>query len=187
MGDSETSRETVLQQGVEVMRWLISMGATAMVLCGLACSEAWAGEDLEVAIVFYRAGHYVAPINNKIVVADRPFPFYVMVKNTSDRDTELYEKKGSLNPRHLEFEFVDAGGMKTVVRHKEATSTRARGYRMMKSGERIIASVLLHEGEWGNMPELPTDKESEFTVRLMYVNNRKKISSVAYKVTVKVM
>ena len=164
------------------------MIAILAVMCASAVSVASAADGLEVSFALYRAGHYVAPIGNRIIVGDRPFPFYVLVKNASDRAAEIYEKKGELNERHLEFEFVDSKGVKTVVVHKEAPSDRERGgYRMMQPQESQVASVLLHPGSWTLSLTLPTDKDSEFTLRVVYVNKNKRVYSTPYKVTIKAM
>ena len=161
----------------------VSLGVVGLLL---GVSSAMAGEDLAVSFATYRAGHYVAPIGNRIIVGDRPFPFYVLVKNAGDRATEIYEKKGGLNAAHLEFEFTDAKGLKTVVVHKEAPSSRERGgYRMMQPGEQQIASVLINAEEWKLSMSIPADKDSEWSLRVIYVNGKKKIYSVPYKITIK--
>ncbi len=157
-------------------------------LCLGVAGSAIAGEDLEVSFATYRVGHYVAPIDNKIVVGDRPFPFYVVVKNTGDRAAEIYEKKGAIAVAHLEFEFTDAKGIKAVVSHKKAPSTRERGgYRMMQPGEQQIASVLVNAEQWKMSVSIPSDKDSEWTLRVAYVNGGKRIYSQPYKVTIKAM
>jgi hypothetical protein len=166
-------------------KFAMLLGVVGMLL---GVSSAVAGEDLIVSFTQYRAGHYVPPIDNRIVVSDRPFPFYVVIKNTSDRATKVYEKKGELNIKHLEFEFTDAKGVKTLVKHKEPQSDRERGgYRMMPPAEGQVASVLLHAGLWDMSLSIPSDKDSEFTLRVIYVNKKKKVYSVPYKVTVKAM
>lgn len=145
-----------------------------------------AAEDLKVSFATYRAGHYVPPIKNEIVVAARPFPFYVVVKNTGERAAEIFEKKGALDVKHLEFEFTNSKGKKTVVSHKEAPTSRERGgYRMMQPGEFQIASVLLNAEDWKMSVQIPTDKETTWGLRVIYVNGDKRVYSASYKIIVK--
>ena len=171
------------------MKKLVLLLGVGTMLFGLGLVDsATAGEDLTVSFATYRRGHYMAPINNIIVVGDRPFPFYVVVKNTDERATEIYEKKGGVNVRHLEFEFTDAKGVKTIVKHKDAPSARERGgYRMMQPDELQVASVLLNSEEWTMSASIPVDKDSEWGLRVIYVNGDKKVYSALYKVTIKAL
>ena len=158
---------------------------SAVMLCATGWNIARAGESLEVSIAQYRAGHYAAPIDNRIVVGQRPFPFYVVVKNTSDSAVKIYETKDTLSKENLEFEFVDAKGTKTVVTRKDDESKGKRsGFRRMQPKASLMTSVLLHQGEWNMDLTIPRDKDVEFTVRVIYINDNKKIYSVPYKVTI---
>jgi hypothetical protein len=165
------------------MRNLI-MSAVMLFVAGVNVARAEGG--LEVSIALYRSGKYVAPIDSKIVVGQRPLPFYVLVRNSSKSAVKLYETKGTLSESNLEFELVNAKGAKTLVtrKHEEAKGRRA-GFRMMVPGAQQMASVLLHQGEWNMDLTIPSDKDVEFTVRVIYINDGKKIYSLPYKVTIR--
>jgi hypothetical protein len=159
---------------------------SVVMLCTSGWSMARAGESLEVSIALYRSGRYVAPIDNKLVVGQRPLPFYVLVRNASKSAVKIYETKGTLSESNLEFELVDAKGAKTLVTRKDEESKgRRAGFRMMVPGARQMASVLLHQGEWNMDLTIPSDKDVEFTVRVIYINDGKRIYSLPYKVTIK--
>ena len=163
---------------------------TTMVCLTILVGGAWpttagAGDELRLSIAQYRRGMYVKPPNNSITVGRRPYPFYVTLENISSRNVEIYsQRRDVLEPEHLEFEFTGLGNRKYVVRHKEAPSSSAqRSFRRMAPDELMVASVLIHPDDWENVPVIEGDKDTEFTVRVIYVNKSKRIYSPAYKVT----
>ena len=162
----------------------LSFAACVMgvMFCG-ALTAAAEESDLKLSIAVYAYGRYMKPADNTIVVAQRPFPFMVQIENVSEKDIPVYEEKRTFDARRLEFEFTPASGQKIIISHKEAKELEDPvGFRLMSPEERIVASVLIHDDDWDNVPTLAGKGPLVFSVRAIYVGKKGRLYSPTYTV-----
>lgn len=154
----------------------------ACILFSLISFHALALGGLEVSLVVLQNNIYSKPYDNKIIVKERPTPFYVELKNTSGSSKLIY-RKAQNELAGLEFEVTDENNQKTIVtRKKEYLTSEAITSKHLGAGKTVRNHIVIDHNEWENGTIMKPQKK--YKVRVIYNNNHSKIYSDYYTVFV---
>lgn len=146
--------------------------------------SALAKDDLSISLSVFMNGYYAKPYDNRIVVKQRPVPFYVELKNNARSSQLIYRKAQANVLAGLEFEIIDKNQRKTIVtRKKENLSSDVVVSKHLGPGKIAKSLVIINPDEWENSSVMKP--QQEYQVRVIYNNNRTKIYSDYYTVVIR--
>jgi len=143
----------------------------------------WTAEPLHISLAVYKNGLYVKPFDGKIIITERPLPFNVYIENVSNASVRIYKKAMAEPESAILIEITNEKGQRTIIkRKKKRLSSDTVGFFYLSPGESKVIEMLIDPDKWEGLPILEEGKATQFTVRVIFDNDNRKVYSDYYDV-----
>lgn len=151
--------------------WPASAAGWALLLWGVCAAlplHASELDPLDITVVQKKGDRYFEPANLQIVVWQQPVTLFIRIRNTSSASRMV-----RANPeRAYALELKDSAGTTIMVKRKKSSGgdgTDDVRVNLAAGADRIIP-IDIDRDTWEGVPEIPAEKESRYTARVVYEN-----------------